>query len=360
MKKIMSVFTSAVMALCIVSVFLTAAVTNSEEANNTLTVGAVVDKSFEGVTAELDGDAIRFITEYPEIIAGTEKEISLSRTDDGYLFKPMGDGRYVVLIMHYPPAEIPLYETFWFPPVESVTYEIEVKDNVVNINAVHWSYEKNDEKFIESFMSDGTSFTTLSDLGTIFGAYFLLISLGHELDPLFIYYIDEDKESSEIAEESLIMSDDENAEIYYIQGDNMIKDDGMDPHDRFPSVGEASLPRKMFDFICIPEDGVFETESGSLKIVLNEGKRSKVYEIDYEEYDPVPSSLKITVCPENDINADGSFNVADAVYLQSFLLGKKDRTIINWRASDICEDGILDVFDLVCIRKALIAAIAKQ
>ena len=360
MKKIMSVFTSAVMALCIVSVFLTAAVTSSEEEKNILTAGTVVDKSFEGVTAELDGDAIRFITEYPEIIAGTEKEISLSRTDDGYLFKPMGDGRYVVLIMHYPPAEIPLYETFWFPPVEAFAYEIEVMNNVVNFNSVHRSYEKNDENFIESFMSDGTSFTTPSDFGTIFGEYFLLVSLGHELDPLFIYYIDEDKESSEIAEESLIMSDDENAEIYYIQGDNMIKDDGMDPYDRFPSVGEASLPRKMFDFICIPEDGVFETESGSLKIVLNEGKRSKVYEIDYEEYEPVPSSLKITECSENDINADGSFNIADVVNLQGFLLGKNDRTIINWRAADICEDGILDVFDLVCIRKALIAAIAKQ
>lgn len=355
MKKIISVFTSAVMALCIVSVFLTAAVTNSEEEKNILTAGTTVDKSFEGLTAELDGDAIRFITEYPEILVGTEKDISLSRTEDGYLFRPMGDGKYVVLIIYYPPAVRPLYETFWFPPVEAFAYEIEVVNNVVNFNSVHWFYEKNDEKFIESFLSDGTSFTTPSDWGTIFGAYYLLVSLGHEMDPLFIYYIDEDKESADIAEESLIMSDDKNAEIYYIQGDYMIKDDGIDPHDRFPSVGEASLPKRIFDFICIPEDGVFDTKSGSLKIVLNEGKRSKVYEIDYEEYEPVPSSLKITECPENDINADGSFNVADVVNLQSFLLEKKDKTIINWRAADICRDGIVDVFDLVCMRKSLIA-----
>ena len=142
MKKIMSVFTSAVMALCIISVFLTAAVTSSEEEKNILTAGTVVDKSFEGVTAELDGDAIRFITEYPEILVGTEKEISISRTEDGYLFRPMGDGKYVVLIIYYPPVAIPLYETFWFPPVEAFAYEIEVVNNVVNFNAVHWSYEK--------------------------------------------------------------------------------------------------------------------------------------------------------------------------------------------------------------------------
>ena len=92
--------------------------------------------------------------------------------------------------------------------------------------------------------------------------------------------------------------------------------------------------------------------------MLNEGKGSKIYDFDYIDYEPLPSTLKITVCPENDINADGSFNVADIVELQKYLPGKKDTDIPNWRAADICSDEILDVFDPVCMRKALIAASA--
>ena len=100
----------------------------------------------------------------------------------------------------------------------------------------------------------------------------------------------------------------------------------------------------------------FETESGSIRIVLIEGKRSKVYDLDYEDYEPKPSTLKKTICPENDINADGSFNIADVVCLQSFLLGKDDRAILNWMAADMYEDGVLNVFDLVCMKKALIVS----
>ncbi|MBO4524469.1 MAG: dockerin type I repeat-containing protein [Ruminococcus sp.] len=115
------------------------------------------------------------------------------------------------------------------------------------------------------------------------------------------------------------------------------------------------MPEKLFSLgmFHINDD---DNRDGSLRMVLNEGKRSKIYDFDYVDYEPLPSTLKITVCPENDINADGSFNEADVVELQKYLLGKNDTDILNWRVADICSDGILDVFDLVAMRKALIAA----
>ncbi|MBP5379226.1 MAG: dockerin type I repeat-containing protein, partial [Ruminococcus sp.] len=61
--------------------------------------------------------------------------------------------------------------------------------------------------------------------------------------------------------------------------------------------------------------------------------------MEYSDDEPLLSTLMQTECPENDINADGSFNVADVVLLQSFLLGKKDALILNWRAADLCNDG---------------------
>lgn len=56
---------------------------------------------------------------------------------------------------------------------------------------------------------------------------------------------------------------------------------------------------------------------------------------------------------KGDINSDGEFNIADAVVLQQFLLGKKVE-VRNWKAADFCEDNRLDVFDMCLMRKKLI------
>ena len=54
-----------------------------------------------------------------------------------------------------------------------------------------------------------------------------------------------------------------------------------------------------------------------------------------------------------DINSDNSFNIADVVSFQSYLLGRTS-DIENWRAADLCEDARLDVFDLCLMRRKLI------
>lgn len=53
-----------------------------------------------------------------------------------------------------------------------------------------------------------------------------------------------------------------------------------------------------------------------------------------------------------DVNADGKFSIADAVMLQDWLLGRGELT--DWQAGDLCEDGIIDAFDMIQMRKLLI------
>ncbi len=53
-----------------------------------------------------------------------------------------------------------------------------------------------------------------------------------------------------------------------------------------------------------------------------------------------------------DANNDGEVNVTDAVILQNWLLGSGD--LPNWQNVDLCEDGVIDVFDMVLMRKLII------
>ena len=62
----------------------------------------------------------------------------------------------------------------------------------------------------------------------------------------------------------------------------------------------------------------------------------------YEEYSGSDSV-------RGDVNADGSFNIADIVMLQKWLIGAGD--IISWQAGDLLGDSVLDVFDL-CVMKS--------
>lgn len=57
---------------------------------------------------------------------------------------------------------------------------------------------------------------------------------------------------------------------------------------------------------------------------------------------------------DGDVNNDGSFNVADVVLFQKWLLNAPDVTLDYWWAVDFYADGKLDVFDLCLMKKALI------
>ena len=54
-----------------------------------------------------------------------------------------------------------------------------------------------------------------------------------------------------------------------------------------------------------------------------------------------------------DISGDGEFNVADAVTMRSWLLGKPSADIKNWKAADFVDDGVLDTFDYIVMCRKL-------
>lgn len=53
-----------------------------------------------------------------------------------------------------------------------------------------------------------------------------------------------------------------------------------------------------------------------------------------------------------DVNADGSFTVADLVMIEKCLLGTG--TLTDWKAGDLYNDGNIDVFDMIEMRKEII------
>lgn len=52
-----------------------------------------------------------------------------------------------------------------------------------------------------------------------------------------------------------------------------------------------------------------------------------------------------------DANADGSVNAADLVTVQKYVLGSGE--LPDWEAADLCEDGVINCFDIVLLRKLL-------
>ncbi len=54
-----------------------------------------------------------------------------------------------------------------------------------------------------------------------------------------------------------------------------------------------------------------------------------------------------------DVNADGSFTIADVVLLQKWLLCAPDAALADWKAGDLCEDGRTDAFDLCLMKREL-------
>lgn len=59
-----------------------------------------------------------------------------------------------------------------------------------------------------------------------------------------------------------------------------------------------------------------------------------------------------------DVNGSGTFEIADVVTLQSWLLGKTTE-LTNWKAADLCEDDRLDVFDLCLMRRLLVETVIE-
>lgn len=59
---------------------------------------------------------------------------------------------------------------------------------------------------------------------------------------------------------------------------------------------------------------------------------------------------------EGDVNSDGLFNMADLVTMQKWLLDMPDAALSNWKAGDLCEDNVINVFDLCLMKRMILTA----
>lgn len=59
------------------------------------------------------------------------------------------------------------------------------------------------------------------------------------------------------------------------------------------------------------------------------------------------------IAVKGDVNMDGKFDINDVVLLEKWLLAVPDTKLANWKAADLYEDDILDIYDL-CLMKHLL------
>lgn len=107
----------------------------------------------------------------------------------------------------------------------------------------------------------------------------------------------------------------------------------------------------------IIDNTVFLNDSSGITKFSFDVSTTKYKDLDgmeYETIDLLPEKFISAKIPDNDVNLDGEFGVADVVILQEWLLGKGEMNEINATLADVCKDGILDVFDLCIMRKKLI------
>lgn len=97
------------------------------------------------------------------------------------------------------------------------------------------------------------------------------------------------------------------------------------------------------------------TQNGSYDLYYFDGEKSRY--VDGVNTDIHELGAAFFPCADafvtGDVNADGLFSIADVVLTQKWLLGVPDTELENWHAGDLCADGILDVYDLCLMKRAL-------
>ncbi len=112
------------------------------------------------------------------------------------------------------------------------------------------------------------------------------------------------------------------------------------------------------------ESGVFTTDpvdviSDDSVYLIGSGMNGsmdyfRVFNKDHEDAEYYYTEKETVSSVRGDVNADGYFSAADLVLLNKWLLGLPDTQLPDWKAGDLCDDGRLDVFDLVLMRQELV------
>lgn len=96
-------------------------------------------------------------------------------------------------------------------------------------------------------------------------------------------------------------------------------------------------------------------ENGAALFTVKDENSWICYAIDVVDENIVPSTLRIVdQAVKGDLNGDGELTIADIVILQNWLINASDTELINWKAADLCEDSIIDIYDLCMMRQELL------
>ncbi len=119
--------------------------------------------------------------------------------------------------------------------------------------------------------------------------------------------------------------------------------------DTLPVIADA------LGFRLVPPDGWTIPRKGTSNV--NADEHITITIVNNNAYD-----IEYRVRPDlsGDANGDGSFSTADLVTLEKWLLGMPDAELKNWKACDLCNDNMIDTFDLCLMRKALAESLKPE
>jgi len=106
-------------------------------------------------------------------------------------------------------------------------------------------------------------------------------------------------------------------------------------------------------------DNRFYMDSAEIPLVKGWNCVSYVFRNESEPECPAASGNKVVdvlgISMKGDANADGLVDKDDAKVLQDYLLADPERGFISSENADVCEDGVLDAFDMCMLRKQLVS-----
>lgn len=116
--------------------------------------------------------------------------------------------------------------------------------------------------------------------------------------------------------------------------------------DIFPTALAPYLENGM---ITLDDSEFDNTKAGTYTIYIHYGTATDSFEVTVEGKADKPKTDA-----NGDANGDGEFTIADVVTVQKAIMGKKTAILSDCKAADLYEDGIIDVYDFILMRKEII------
>ena len=398
-RRFIGMLTALVMTVsalfCVVPAF--AADTAEKAEGNKLIAGNVSDKQLPFLKFELAGDSVKlkfdgcggggFLIPYDIMILTNDKFECIGEKSHECVFTPKGDGKYMIVCPKGKPD--PEYRGS-FGEILKTDYNImliECHDNIVDIASENMYSMVSDmveaiiynHIVLTSLSGKKREFKTTEDIEEELVAE-LMCGFFEEEDHILSYaysrYISPMSDAYPF--ECLIKTDAEKKyQIKYYLTD-MITDD-VEYMNEFIhwmeciEIPAPNDPEKKIKIESVPLVNDFKRNYDESKPQLvndyfvtdADGNIIKKYTIRHCNFfgykaaiTDKPAEFETVMLPENDINCDGTFSVADAVMLQKWLHGLGGMKMYNALQADVCKDEVIDVFDLCRLKTELLKASA--